>query len=136
MNKNILFRPHHFMCTLGFQGHGYSADFVRNYRKIAARLNSDENTPIEVVANMDDICTPCPNRLNEKLCKNQDKISQLDTRHQEVLKLKAGDVLSWKDAKIRIKQNMTIQKFDYACDGCSWKDYGICQKSLERLLLG
>jgi hypothetical protein len=28
MEEIISFRPHHFMCTLGFQGHGYSLGFV------------------------------------------------------------------------------------------------------------
>ncbi len=130
----IKFRPHHFMCTLGFQGHGYSLGFVKNYKKIVQKLTSDESTLIEVVDNMDSICLACPNKINETLCKTQNKITKLDYRHQKVLQFRAREILSWKDAKLRIKQHMTTQKFDYACDGCSWKDYGVCQKALENLL--
>jgi hypothetical protein len=134
MEETIKFRPHHFMCTLGFQGHGYSLGFVKNYKKIVQKLISEENTLIEVVGNMDSICVACPNKLNETLCKTQDKITKLDIKHQEILKLKDGQILSWKSAKVRIKKHMTIKKFDYSCDGCSWKDYGVCQKALENLL--
>lgn len=134
MEEIIRFRPHHFMCTLGFQGHGYSLGFVKNYKKIVQRIISDENTLIEVAGNMDSICLACPNKTTETLCKTQDKITKLDTKHQGVLELKIGEILSWKQAKLRIKKHMTVEKFDYTCDGCSWKEYGICQKSLENLL--
>jgi hypothetical protein len=134
MEGIIKFRPHHFMCTIGFQGHGYSLGFVKNYKKIVEKLNSDETAMIEVAGNMDSICAPCPNKLNEILCKTQDKITKLDNRHREILQLQDGEILSWKSAKIRIKKHMTVKKFDYACDGCSWKDYGVCQKALENLI--
>ena len=55
MEGIIKFRPHHFMCTLGFQGHGYSLGFVKNYKKIVEKLNLDETAMIEVVGNMDAI---------------------------------------------------------------------------------
>jgi len=121
----IKFRPHHFLCTLGFQGHGYSLGFVKNYKKIVQRLAFDENTLIEVVGNMDSICFACPNKINESLCTTQSKIT---------LGLKIGEILSWKEAKANIKKYMNIEKFEYSCDGCSWKEYGICQKALETLL--
>jgi hypothetical protein len=130
----IKFRPHHFMCTLGFRGKGYSLDFVRNYKNIANTLKQDENTLLEVAEYMDDICTPCPNKIDEIVCKSQEKILRLDKAHSEVLKLKPGEVMSWKDAKARIKNNMTLEKFDKACEGCDWKKYGVCEESLKELL--
>ncbi len=60
----IRFRPHHFMCTLAFQGYGYSQSFVENYKKIASKVISDPNTKIEVVDNLDTICSVCPNQTN------------------------------------------------------------------------
>lgn len=129
----IKFRPHHFMCSLGFRGKGYSADFVRNYKKIVNLIKEDESTLIEVAKYMDDVCTVCPNRIDDVVCKTQDKIVGLDKRHSEVLGLKSGKVLSWKQAKDKIKEKMTVEKFHYACQGCNWKVYGVCQESLENL---
>jgi hypothetical protein len=123
----IKFRPHHFMCTLGFRGKGYSLDFVRNYRNIVRKLKEDEDTLLEVAEYMDDICSPCPNKMDEIVCKSQEKILRLDRAHSEVLKLQPGEVMSWKDAKVRIKNNMTLEKFDKACAGCDWKKYGVCE---------
>ena len=134
MEEKIKFRPHHFMCTLGFRGKGYSLSFIKNYKKIVAKLNENENTLIEVVDNMDSICFSCPNKINETLCKTQDKISKLDTAHSKSLKLIPGEIMSWRQAKERIKKYMSIEKFHLSCKGCSWKDYGVCQQALENLL--
>lgn len=82
---------------------------------------------------MDDICSPCPNRLNNTICKVQDKISQLDKRHAEILEIKPGDCMSWDQAKMLIKQKMSIDKFHHACSGCSWKAYGVCESTLREL---
>ena len=38
----LKFRPHHFLCTLGFQGKGYSPGFVANFQAIADRLRGPD----------------------------------------------------------------------------------------------
>lgn len=133
-DKVIKFRPHHFMCTLGFRGKGYSLSFVRNYKNIVHTIKQDEDCLLEVAEYMDHICALCPNKIDEIICKSQEKILRLDKAHSDVLKLKAGDVISWNDAKVRIKNNMTLEKFDKACTGCDWKKYGVCEESLKMLL--
>lgn len=130
----VRFRPHHFMCTLSFRGKGYSLGFVKNYKKIVAKLNSDENTMIEVAEYMDDICAPCPNKLDNTICKIQNKIVRLDKNHAEILDIKPGDRMSWGEAKQRIKEKMSVEKFDNACSGCQWKPYGLCEMSLKELI--
>lgn len=121
------------MCTLGFRGKGYSLGFIKNYKKIAKLLQENEDHSIEVVPFMDDICGACPNKIDEVVCKSQEKILRLDKAHAEVLGLKAGDVLTWKEAKERIKNHMSLEKFHQACAGCNWKEYGVCEEALEEL---
>lgn len=134
MLGKIKFRPHHFMCTLGFRGKGYSLDFVRQYKKIVQQVNDDEQTEIEVVSYMDNICAACPNKIDEVNCKAQVKILKLDSNHSMYLMIKPGDILTWKKAKEKIKQYMTIEKFHLACTGCSWKEYGVCEQALNDLI--
>ncbi len=122
------------MCTLAFKGKGYSLGFVKNYKKIVQKLNENEDTLIEVAEYMDSICSACPNKLDKIICKTQDKITRLDNVHKDILSLKTGDIMSWGEAKSRIKQNMTIEKFHKACDGCSWKKYGVCEQKLSELI--
>ena len=103
------------MCTLGFRGKGYSADFVRNYRKLVQTIARDEDILIEVVQYTDDVCSACPNKIDYIACKTQSKISKLDAAHIAVLQLIPGEVMSWKQAKDRIKKHMNVEKFLLSC---------------------
>jgi hypothetical protein len=132
----LKFRPHHFLCTVGYQGKGYSPEFVQNYNQISARLKQTgtlgDAVKIEVVERTDSICAPCPSK-REDLCEMQSKIESLDGAHAKILSLKEGDVLTWKEAKERIADQFTDEAFESACSPCSWKPLGICKAALKDL---
>lgn len=130
----IAFRPHHFLCALGFQGLGYSPSFVQNFQRISDQLRGQngDDTPITVVELTDDICAPCPQRRHH-LCVDQVKITALDRRHSEALDVKIGQRLTWGKAKHRIAQYITDDVFDRICEDCSWKNLGVCQQALTTL---
>lgn len=128
----LSFRPHHFLCTLGFQGMGYSPMFINNYSQIVEALHENEDLPIEVVRGIDSICHACPHKGNG-LCKTESKIQSLDSRHAQVLSLFPGEILTWIQGKRRIKEKMTIDAFHYACEGCQWKALGVCEEALKKL---
>ncbi len=131
----LKFRPHHFLCTLGFEGKGYSAAFVKNYAEIDQRLKvapGGDQTVIEVTSHTDSICAPCPSR-RELLCESQSKIEALDQAHAEILGLASGDQLTWKEAKTKIAQKMNLGAFHRACEPCSWKALGVCETALRKL---
>lgn len=134
--SKIRFRPHHFLCTVGFQGKGYSEAFVAGFARIAAELRdtpAGDSVLITVVEReTDSICNPCPNR-RDSLCETETKIQTLDSAHARVLGLRAGDSITWGEAKDRIKKNMTLENFHAACEPCSWKQSGICEKALMKL---
>ena len=128
----ISFRPHHFLCTLGFQGRGYSPAFIKNYIQIVEALHKDEELPIEVVGGVDSICEVCP-RNEAGFCKTESKIQALDKRHAKVLDLIPGETLTWIKGKARIKEKMTLDAFHHACEGCQWKALGVCEEALKKL---
>jgi hypothetical protein len=128
----IAFRPHHFLCTLGFQGAGYSPKFVQNYHHIVEALHENEELPIEVVSHVDSICAPCPHN-GKGLCAMDEKIQGLDARHAQVLGISPGDVLTWRTGKQRLKDAMTLEAFHTACAGCEWKEWGVCEAALVKL---
>ncbi len=136
MQEKINFRPHHFICVLGYQGKGYSGGFVENMDKVVTNglhgVGGDD-TLIEVVMTADVICAPCPHKRGEG-CVKQAKIDALDERHAERLNLKSGEVLSWKAAKARIKTHVAKDDLNRLCAGCEWLDSGICKTALARLI--
>jgi hypothetical protein len=128
----IRFRPHHFLCTLGFQGKGYTPQYVEKYRKIVESLQNDEDLIIEVVAEGDSICGFCPH-LSDAGCNQETKVQGIDKNHRHILSLKTGDVLTWAEAKKRLKDKMTLAAFHKACEGCEWKAQGMCESALKKL---
>jgi len=136
MNRSVplKYRPHHFLCTVGFVGKGYSPDFVANFTLIQQQLESDQGheTWIEVVEQTDSICAPCPNR-RESLCETQSKIETLDRSHSEVLGLKPGNKIQWGNAKRLVAERFTEERMEEACAPCSWRELGVCQSALKKL---
>lgn len=128
----LTFRPHHFLCTLGFQGKGYSAEFIENYKEIVKALTTNENTPIKVVSQKDTICGPCPH-LRQTGCDKEKKIQELDRQHLQILALNIGQIISWRNAKENLKERMTLEAFHQACQSCSWKSLGFCEQALKEL---
>ena len=128
------FRPHHFMCSNGFQGVGYSSEFVENYWEIVRDLRGSEGDKVElkVTEFTDDICGPCPHRRG-KLCNTQSTIQALDTAHAKALNLKPGFTLTWGEAKRRIVEKVTNEVFDDICKLCPFKELGLCQQALDDL---
>lgn len=131
----IPFRPHHFLCTLCFQGKGYSPDFIRQYKKIHATLSEPEGdgVALQVVNETDAICAPCPHKRG-RVCATETKIKQLDTAHANALTLIEGETLTWGEAKIRIQNQLTLEIFHDICEPCSWKSYGLCETVLTAFL--
>ncbi len=132
----VEFRPHHFLCTLGFEGKGYSEQFTQNYQDIADRLRagdgSGDSIQIHVVAGSDAICGPCPNR-RDSVCSGEEKIRRLDQAHSQALGIRPGDTLTWGDAKKLLAQKMSVEKFEAACAPCAWKAMGVCKAALLKV---
>jgi len=130
----LKFRPHHFLCTLGFQGKGYSPTFVQNFTAIKTQLESarGDTTQIEVIDGQDQICHACPLN-NGNHCQTQEKITRLDNNHKAALQLHIGETLTWGEAKNRIRRFVTLDSFEQICKGCAWKQLGTCRKALEQI---
>ena len=51
------------MCVHGFQGMGYSPEFVNKMETIVEKIRDDQiDFPIKVEAAFDDACMACPNK--------------------------------------------------------------------------
>lgn len=111
---------------------GYSPHFVENYSQVVDILYKNEDYSLQVVTDEDSICKACPHQ-SVKGCAVEEKIQGLDARHGQILNLKPGDILSWKEAQQRLKDNMNLEAFHYACAGCEWKELGVCEAALRKL---
>ncbi|WP_368731052.1 DUF1284 domain-containing protein [Thioclava sp. JE_KL1] len=130
----LTYRPHHFLCSLGFEGKGYSDRFTANMTEIVeGRLRQPEGAAveIEVVGAADDICDPCPSRRGSG-CTAQAKIDRLDAAHAAALDIAPGDVLTWGKALERMAA-LPADVHQTICAECQWLSAGMCAAALARL---
>jgi hypothetical protein len=133
--RPIRYRPHHFLCSLGYEGKGYSDAFTANMDAIVMgrlRAVAGDATLIEVTGATDDICAPCPKRRGRH-CTSEQKIKVLDRAHAAALNLTPRETLSWGEAKTRIRENVPPGSLKTLCQGCEWEPYGMCEAALARL---
>jgi uncharacterized protein len=131
----VRYRPHHFLCSLGFEGKGYSDAFTANMTAIVMgqlRQPSGDETVITVTEAVDDICMPCPKRRGQ-LCATQSSIDKLDAAHATALNLVPGETLTWGEAQRRIRAAVPPGSLKTLCAGCEWEPYGMCEAALARL---
>lgn len=135
MAEQVRYRPHHFLCSLGFEGKGYSPEFTANMTAIVMgrlRAKGGDATVIEVTGATDDICAPCPKRRGTH-CSTQQKIKLLDRAHAAALRLGPRERLTWGEAKARIRAQVPPGSLKTLCVGCEWEPYGMCERALSHL---
>jgi hypothetical protein len=133
---SLSLRPHHVLCSIGFQGHGYSDAFTANMTRVVVgilRAPRGDETRIRITTSADTICAPCPKRRGLG-CAGQDRVDRLDRAHGAALGLSNGDVLSWGEAQDRVRRNVAPEDLTTLCAGCPWLESGMCQKAVAQLL--
>lgn len=135
MTDPLRFRPHHFLCSLGFAGKGYSDDFTANMTAIVLgrlRTPSGPAEVIEVTHEADDICLPCPSRRGAG-CESATRVAALDKAHAAALGVLPGDRLTWGEALGRIGDKVPPGSLASLCATCQWLPLGLCESALSRL---
>ncbi len=135
MSEPIRFRPHHFLCAVGFVGKGYSSEFTANMTEIViGRLRAPEGGAevLEVTPEADAICAPCPSRRGTG-CESAARIATLDRAHAKALGLAPGDRLTWAEAQARIVAQVQPGDLSRICKGCQWLPFGLCETALSAL---
>lgn len=135
MTTPIRYRPHHFLCSLGFENKGYSDAFIANMADIVVgrlRAPAGDAEILQVTVQADDICGPCPKRRGTG-CTSQARIDALDAAHAAALGLKDGDQITWGDAMERVKRLVAPEDLNQICEGCGWLEYGMCAAAVARL---
>ena len=118
----IKLRGHHLLCLQGFQGYGYSEDFVSNMTKIN-KLRKSNNTIITLTNEHDDICASCPN-LTNNICENEKQNDLIKKMDEEVLsKLDINKEYNALDLFNEVSLIFNTEKsIENICVECKWKE--------------
>ncbi|NGQ93636.1 DUF1284 domain-containing protein [Brevibacillus sp. SYP-B805] len=138
--ERVVLRGHHLLCVHGFQGMGYSPEFVRKMAEIVERIRDPEQDfPILVVQGFDDTCLACPNKGLEKCEANGDSeehVQGLDRNVINHLGLRGNEVYRKSDLVNWTREKVDPDDLDRLCAGCSWLPYGVCKEGIARLKTG
>jgi hypothetical protein len=118
-------RGHHLICLHFFRGEGYNPEFVEN---LVSVLKKADVTPIKVVRGVDDVCTKCPHKANDKCLygeNSDEEIREMDKRALELLMVEEYDEIKWNDI---VEELPSIFGSWYAsyCSSCEWR--GACDR--------
>lgn len=122
--NSIKIRAHHLFCIQGFQGYGYSSDFVVNMREIISILKSHPSLKLELVSECDVICACCPNRDACALQNSEraDRIRDMDLHVLDKLGfgeravLGAGELFGFVNTKLNKASDI-----EEVCGQCGWR---------------
>lgn len=128
-NPDIMtLRAHHLLCSVLFQGNGYSEAFVKNMQAVVDQLFSPERM-ILPVDRPDQICETCPNALADGGCaldEENKKIADKDRMVLQRLDLTNGCAYPAGELQEALKQKVTESFFETCCGGCRWYRQGLC----------
>ena len=127
----IKLRVHHLLCLLGFQGYGYSEDFVFNMTQINEKRKS-KDCIITLTNEADDICSSCPN-LKDNICENEKQNEIIVKMDNEILshfdsKRKYNSLELFKEVSLKFN---TLKSVENVCSNCKWENECLFYKKLE-----
>ena len=135
--KGIPLRAHHLLCLLGFQGIGYSAEFIRNLHKVKRMIEQNPDLEIEIVEDCDVVCIQCPNSQDTECVKggvNDNRtVKEMDRRVMEKLDIKPHDRFKVREIYALVKEKIQPEDFRDLCRGCDYLPLGFCHRGLESL---
>ena len=127
-------RGHHLFCLLGYQGMGYSQEYVENMTKLHQSLRDEPETWVQLIEGPDQLCEKYPNS-GEYHCQDR-HIDNRDRVILEKLGLKVGQILKWKDIEDSIRKNVVPSDIEVVCETCSWRSFGVCEEGVQNILQG
>lgn len=125
----IRLRPHHLLCTQGYQGKGYNDAFVSNMNRIVGKLRGEGPVEIQLTFSTDDLCVCCPHMLDVDLCDSNEHVKQLDGKVVEYFHLEEK-TYNYMEITEEIRSKMTPEILADICGECSWYPVSACRERL------
>lgn len=122
-------RPHHLLCTQGYIGKGYNDSFVKNMDAITLQFRNEESTSFELVFSTDSLCEHCPNKFGRNLCKDNDKVNEIDQKVITYFNLKEQTYV-YQDLIREINEKMTAEMMNDICGKCEWYHNSPCKDNI------
>ena len=119
-------RGHHLLCLLGFQGLGYSPEFIRRMEKTRKALEKGPLFSIKTVEECDDICSACPYCQGGECKKGKFSATRTRETDRKILKalgLRKGQVIRSSRVIPLIREKLgRFPQLVKICGRCGWRE--------------
>jgi hypothetical protein len=137
-------RAHTLLCLQGFQGLGYSPEFIAEMERVVTLLRNNPDTPVEVVVGADIFCEKCPHSYRGRCTVNDpedtpvpfdapDESTLMDRRVLAWLEIEPNSVQLWGEILYKIGRNIDSSAMDALCGSCRWRSFPHCARALDEL---
>lgn len=118
-------RPHHGLCTLFFEGKGYSEAFTARMWEIIHQ--AEQGGELCLTSRADEICENCPNRQGDHCTGGSAMV--YDERVLSLTGLREGEVITVHQLQQAVKEKILRPgKLEEVCGGCQWAE--ICRRKV------
>ena len=125
----IRLRPHHLLCTQGYSGKGYSAEFVQNMNAVVHRLRHVPGERFRLTFGADSLCEHCPHCMADGRCEDQEKVDRFDRKTIACFALREGEYV-YQELIRAIDAQMTPAMLADICQGCGWYPVSACKANI------
>ncbi|MGN0361623.1 MAG: DUF1284 domain-containing protein [Bilifractor sp.] len=127
MTEDMKMRPHHLLCTQGYEGKGYDKTFVEHMSMYVRRMRSEPSFRIRITLSPDDLCAACPHLADPEHCSSDDKVRTFDRKVMDFFGLEDGRSYCYQDLVQTIDRKMTEAKLYSICGTCAWYPVSQCR---------
>lgn len=109
----------------GFQGYGYSKDFVKHMEMLIRFFNSNPDSKVQVVTEIDEICSHCPYKTKNYCNQEYDSLFLMENLDKLVIEsahLKENQIYTIEQVLKLVNTNLNHKSIGEICDICSWND--------------
>ena len=126
----VCLRPHHLLCTQGYSGKGYDRAFTENMTAVTDMLRNDPEARVRIVFSTDRLCSACPNKVREGVCRDDEKVLYFDEKVRTFFDIEEKEY-PYRELIRRIDDAMTPEMMDEICSRCSWYAVSACKKNVQ-----
>jgi hypothetical protein len=114
-------RGHHFLCTLHYQGAGYSTAFNDNFTALCHNAVARQHNTVAIAEQADEICGACPSlQPDGQSCRHQASIMNRDQALLDAMGWRPGQIVDLAAAYNEILPRREAL-MDKVCTGCEWR---------------
>ena len=116
----LALRGHHFLCTLHYQGAGYSDAFTRTMTAVTTAMAAGEHPVVTVASDADPICKACPSlQPDGRTCATEASIRRRDAALLDGMGWHPGQALALEEAQAAVLAKREALMAT-VCPGCEW----------------